>query len=73
MKIVISVIIHNSHSNYQKPALGTGSGRLCRLSEPVSLQILIDQIKRYLNIPALRLAADSYKPLSILENSVCDE
>ncbi|EDV22458.1 uncharacterized protein TRIADDRAFT_28889 [Trichoplax adhaerens] len=53
-----------------KPILGTGSGRICRLVEPVSLQILIAQVKKHLNLSSLRLAADFYKPLSKLIRTV---
>uniref|UniRef100_A0A8C8VR97 NIF3-like protein 1 n=1 Tax=Pelusios castaneus TaxID=367368 RepID=A0A8C8VR97_9SAUR len=48
----------------QKPLLPhTGMGRLCTLSEPISLLALTEQIKRHLRLPHIRLALGMGKTL----------
>ncbi|NXI53217.1 NIF3L protein, partial [Chloroceryle aenea] len=48
----------------QKPLLPhTGMGRLCTLSEPVSLSVIIERIKSHLKLPHIRLAVGTGKTL----------
>ncbi|CAN0133308.1 unnamed protein product [Bubo scandiacus] len=48
----------------QKPLLPhTGMGRLCTLSEPVSLSDIIERIKSHLKLPHIRLAVGAGKTL----------
>lgn len=58
----------------QKPPLqDTGMGRLCTLSEPVSISAAVERIKRYLRVGDLRLALGRGKALesSISVMAVC--
>ncbi|NXY88040.1 NIF3L protein, partial [Alcedo cyanopectus] len=48
----------------QKPVLPqTGMGRVCTLSEPVSLSVMIERIKSHLQLPHVRLALGAGKTL----------
>lgn len=58
----------------QKPPLvDTGMGRLCTLSEPVSIAAALERIKKHLHLPHLRLALGRGKTLesSVSMAAVC--
>uniref|UniRef100_A0A6G1S026 NIF3-like protein 1 n=1 Tax=Hypotaenidia okinawae TaxID=2861861 RepID=A0A6G1S026_9GRUI len=68
---VVALLSQNSHLYHkteilllQKPLLPhTGMGRLCTLSEPVSLSHIIERIKSHLKLPHIRLAMGTGKTL----------
>ncbi|KAM7153150.1 NIF3-like protein 1 [Macrochelys suwanniensis] len=68
---VVALLSRNSHLYHkteimllQKPLLPhTGMGRLCTLSEPVSLSALTERIKSHLRLPYIRLALGMGKTL----------
>ncbi|XP_040211834.1 NIF3-like protein 1 [Rana temporaria] len=55
------------------PLLDTGMGRLCTLSEPVSISAAVERVKRHLGLAHLRLALGSGKTLESSVNvmAVC--
>lgn len=56
--------LSHSHFNIFQPLLPhTGMGRLCTLSEPVSLSDVIERVKNHLKLPYVRLAMGVGKTL----------
>ncbi|XP_063071742.1 NIF3-like protein 1 [Engraulis encrasicolus] len=54
----------------QSPLIGCGQGRLCHLSEPVTVATAVQRMKAHLGLPHLRLALGHQKTTESLVSSV---